>query len=148
MNTARWLFLISVAAALVAACSQSTVRYTADELRDFPPAVQERIMKGEVAFGMTPQEVRYAWGAPEEVRVLTPVGGKAREEWTYTKLLGVYQTRKLLFMDGKLVYMVPEPDRAMAVRPLDAQGTHAEPQASPPGQAPKESINLQESPAR
>ena len=147
MKTFRWFSLLFVVAALGAACSQSTVRYTAEELREFPPAVQDRIMKGEVAFGMTPQEVRYAWGAPEEVRKLTPVDGKAREEWTYTRF-GVYQTKKLLFMDGRLVYMVPEPDRAQAVRPLDGPPPQTQPQASPGSQPQKESINLQEPSAR
>jgi hypothetical protein len=71
------------------------------------------------------------------------VDGKAREEWTYTKF-GVYQTTKLLFMDGRLVYMVPEPERAQAVRPLDSPPLQTQPQANPGSQPQKESINLQE----
>lgn len=98
---------------LLGGCAPTTVRYTQEEIQEFPPPVQSLIMKGEVALGMTPKQVRYAWGGPDSVRILEPLDGKAREEWTYTKLGGVYQTRKLLFVNGKLIYMLPEPERAV-----------------------------------
>jgi hypothetical protein len=87
-------------------CAKS-VRYSADEIKDFPPSIQEHIKKGEVLLGMTPQEVRYAWGAPDSARMLEPLDGKTREEWIYsTKAgMGVIGTKLLLFFDGKLIYI-------------------------------------------
>ncbi|MBI4684825.1 MAG: hypothetical protein HY755_06465 [Nitrospirae bacterium] len=81
------------------------VRYSPDEIKDFPPAIQERIRDGEVVTGMTLQQVRYAWGEPTYVNVLPPAeGGKYSEEWVYTKML-VFKTR-LIFVDGKLTEII------------------------------------------
>jgi hypothetical protein len=84
-------------------CTKS-MRYSADEINGFPPNIQEHIQNGEVAIGMTTQQVRYAWGAPSSIKSLEPVDGKAREEWMYTTL-GIIGTRLLLFYDGKLLYV-------------------------------------------
>jgi len=81
------------------------VRYSPDEIKGFPPAIQENIKLGEVAPGMTQQQVRYSWGSPAEVNVLKPSDeGKYREEWVYTKI-GLLKTR-LIFIDGKLTYII------------------------------------------
>jgi len=53
---------------------------------------------------MTPQQVRYAWGSPDSLKILEPFEGKSREEWIYSTF-GVIETKLLLFFDGKLMYM-------------------------------------------
>jgi len=66
-------------------CTKS-VRYSQDEIKDFPPEVQEQIKQGTVALGMTIQQVRFAWGPPSEINVLQPSeDGKPREEWIYSR---------------------------------------------------------------
>jgi hypothetical protein len=80
------------------------VRYSEDEIKAFSPEMQENIRKGQVVLGMSPQEVRYAWGSPDSVRILEPFDGKQLEEWIYSTL-PVYGTRLLLFCDGKLLYI-------------------------------------------
>ncbi len=85
-------------------CARS-VRYSPDEIKDFPPAIQEHIKKGEVVTGMTQPQVRYAWGSPDYVNVLSPsVDGRYREEWIYTRM-GVFKTR-LIFTDKKLTEII------------------------------------------
>lgn len=85
-------------------CTKS-VRYTEEEIQKFPPEVQENIRKGEVKVGMTTQQVRYAWGSPNTIKFLEPTDkGKTREQWIYTKL-GIFGTRLLVFLDGKLIYV-------------------------------------------
>jgi len=82
-----------------------SVRYSPDEIKGFPPAIQENIKRGEVAPGMTQQQVRYAWGSPAKVNVLKPSDdGKYREEWIYTKM-GLLKTQ-LIFIDGKLMHII------------------------------------------
>ena len=84
-------------------CTKS-IRYSEEEIKGFSPAIQEHIKQGEVALGMTPQQVRYAWGSPDSLKILEPFEGKSREEWIYSTL-GVVETKLLLFSDGKLIYM-------------------------------------------
>lgn len=140
--------LCVIFAVVVGGCAmEKSVRYTQEEIKDLPPHVQDRIMKGEVMLGMTPREVRYAWGPPESVRVLTPYEGKAREEWTYTKL-GVYETKKLLFLDGKLFYMVPEPGSIMQTGGTQPQATSGEPAGAAQKEQVQETIRLQEPAAK
>lgn len=88
-----------------------TARYSPEELKDFPPEVQEHIKSGEIVIGMTAQQVRYAWGSPSVINVLPPTeDGRIREEWIYIKA-GLFLEKRLLFIDGKLVdiYPVPKP---------------------------------------
>jgi len=98
---------LGLAAALAAAvclsgCASSQMKYTPEEIRDFPPAVQEHIKNGEITTGMTMQQIRYAWGGPDVVRVLAPSDdGKERTEWVYKTKLGVFKTR-LIFSGDKL----------------------------------------------
>lgn len=84
-------------------CTKS-IRYSEEEIKGFSPAIQEHIKQGEVVLGMTPQQVRYAWGSPDSLKILEPSEGKTREEWIYSTF-GVVETKLLLFFDGKLVYM-------------------------------------------
>lgn len=83
------------------------VRYTEDEIKNYPANIQELIRKGTVDFGMTKDQVRYAWGAPDSIRMLEPYEGKSREEWIYTQpaTMGVLGTKILFFYDGKLLYV-------------------------------------------
>jgi hypothetical protein len=101
------LFLVVLLS--VSGCTKS-VRYSQDEIKDFPPEVQEQIKQGTVAMGMTVQQVRFAWGPPSEINVLQPSeDGKPREEWIYSSFLNSYMQKRLLFVDGKLVDIFPEP---------------------------------------
>ena len=90
------LFLLGVG------CTKS-IRYSEEEIKSFPPEAQENIRKGQVVLGMSPQEVRYAWGSPDSIRILEPFEGRQLEEWIYSTL-PVYGTKLLLFYDGKLMY--------------------------------------------
>lgn len=87
-------------------CTKS-VRYTEEEISNFPPVVQDHIRKGEIDLGMTKEQVRYAWGAPDSIKLLDPFEGKAREEWTYSQpaTLQVVSSGVLLFYDNKLIYI-------------------------------------------
>jgi hypothetical protein len=92
---------LCILAVMVLGGCASSVRYTPDEIKGFPPKVQDFIMKGEVAVGMPPAAVRYAWGNPDTVNVLSPEKGKEREEWIYSSNFGFKKTR-LLFVGGKV----------------------------------------------
>lgn len=83
----------------------NSVRYSPDEIKGFPQSIQENIKRGEIAPGMTQQQIRYAWGSPAEINVLKPLeDNKYREEWIYTKI-GVLKTQ-LIFVDGKLMHII------------------------------------------
>ncbi|MGD0282239.1 MAG: hypothetical protein ABSB95_07750 [Dissulfurispiraceae bacterium] len=104
-----WFFLF-VMVVFMCGCA-STARYSNDEIKDYPPEVQEKITKGEIMPGMTPQQVRYSWGSPNQVNALEPEKGKQKEEWVYSSGMGVFKTR-LIFIDGKLTYIISsEPGR-------------------------------------
>lgn len=82
------------------------VRYSPEEIKHFPPDIQERIKKNEVATGMTQLQVRYSWGPPESVNVLSPSSdGKYREEWVYTRSYGLFKTQ-LIFTEGRLTDII------------------------------------------
>jgi hypothetical protein len=94
----------AAAALLFLACS-SGVRYSPSEIKMFSPSVQEHIRNGEIALGMDQQAVRYAWGAPNDITVLSPdASGQSREEWVYRNL-GPIKTR-LVFTGGKLTGVI------------------------------------------
>lgn len=91
----------------LSACA-ANVRYTPDEIKDYPPVVQEQIRQGDIAMGMTTQQVRYSLGPPTTVNVISPtLDGKPREEWIYSSL-SLFMKKRLLFIDGKLVDIFPE----------------------------------------
>jgi uncharacterized protein YneF (UPF0154 family) len=99
-------FVLAFLLLLQIGCTKS-VRYTEEEIKSFPPAVQDNIRKSQVELGMTQQQVRYAWGSPDSIKFLPPYDDKAREEWTYsaTATLGVISNKIILFFDGKLIYI-------------------------------------------
>jgi len=103
-NAAALCVLTSALCFLVPGCVNA-VRYSPDEVKGFPAAIQENIKRGEIAPGMTQQQVRYAWGSPSEINVLKPSeGNKYREEWIYTRTL-ILKTQ-LIFVDGKLMHII------------------------------------------
>jgi len=79
------------------------VRYTIEEIKDYPEPIQTSIKKGEVVMGMTPAQVRYTWGTPNKVGT-SYEGGKHRELWIYTSFLGLSKSTYLFFEEGKLVF--------------------------------------------
>ncbi|MDI1472296.1 hypothetical protein THER_0305 [Thermodesulfovibrio sp. N1] len=103
-------FIALLTALFILGCASQGVRYTYDEIKHYPPDIQERIAKGEIALGMTKEQVRLAWGNPSSVRVLTPEKGKQREEWVYSSALGILKSR-LIFVDGKLTYIISNEQR-------------------------------------
>lgn len=112
MKGKSFYVILLVVVWLLAGCASSAVRFTQDEIKDYPLDIQERIIKGEVSPGMTQQQVRYAWGNPDSVKKLEQEkDGKQKEEWTYSSVLGAFKTR-LIFIDGKLTYIIStEPGR-------------------------------------
>lgn len=98
------LFVLVLLLIIQSGCIGSA-RYSPDEIKGFPPPIQEHIKNSEIVAGMTTQQVRFAWGSPTTINVLSPSEeGKYREEWLYTRA-GVFKTR-LIFTDGKLTYIV------------------------------------------
>lgn len=91
----------------------SSVRYTPDEIKGYPQEMQDNIQQGNVVLGMTPPQVRYAWGPPTTINVIAPLeDGKPREEWLYSSM-GVFMQRRLLFIDGKVADIFPVPKRTV-----------------------------------
>ncbi|MEN2993869.1 MAG: hypothetical protein ABDH19_00775 [Thermodesulfovibrio sp.] len=105
----RFLFALLVVV-FIFGCASQGVRYTYDEIKHYPPEIQERIAKGEITLGMTKEQVRYAWGPPSSTRILTPEKGKQREEWIYSSSFGLLKSR-LIFVDGKLTYIISNEQR-------------------------------------
>lgn len=105
-------FGILIILAFLAGCASAPVHFTNDEIKGFPLDIQEKIIKGEVSLGMTTQQVRYSWGSPNTIRALDPMDGRQREEWIYTTA-GIFESRRLLFVDGKLIYVIPDSEKAL-----------------------------------
>lgn len=98
-------FCIALIPLLLAAGCSKGVRYSQDEIRDYPVTIQDRIKRNEVTTGMSKIHVRYSWGGPNEVNTLPPGdGGKERVEWIYKKL-GFFKT-SLIFTDGILTQII------------------------------------------
>ena len=101
-----FVLLIVFSVVLTTSCTQS-IRYTEEEIRNYPQGIQDNIRKGQIDLGMTPEQVRYAWGPPDVVKFLSPYEGKPREEWSYSSKgsLGVVKSNILLFYDRTLIYI-------------------------------------------
>ncbi len=98
------LCMAVIALLLSGGCTKS-VRYSQDEIKDYPAAVQDHIRNSEVAMGMTRAQVRFSWGGPHAVKILTPAEtGKERVEWVYEKLK-LFKTR-LIFTDDVLTEII------------------------------------------
>ncbi|HTZ17106.1 MAG TPA: hypothetical protein VMB78_01570, partial [Dissulfurispiraceae bacterium] len=74
------LLALAVSALFVVGCGSSQIRFTQDEIKDYPVDMQEHIIKGEVVTGMTPTQVRYAWGPPDKVLMSNTPDGKSQEQ--------------------------------------------------------------------
>ncbi len=100
------VFFLAVVFFLMGAMGcQQEVRYSPSEISGYPEATQKLIREGKVSMGMTPDEVRYAWGAPSEVNILSPTkDGKSRQQWVYKDTLSLSKT-SLFFTDGKVTEM-------------------------------------------
>lgn len=102
----RWFLFICVFAVAASGCASSPLRYTAEEIKSYPPEIQENIIREEIVTGMTPHQVRYAWGGPKEDKPVAAQEGKegkqgnGGEEWTYSYLGGC--RTKLSFREGRL----------------------------------------------
>jgi hypothetical protein len=96
--------IVTVCALIVFVSCTKEMRYTNEEIKDFPPQIQEHIKKEEIVTGMTFTEVRYSWGAPDIVNVLPPASeGQDRVEWVYNK----FPFKSILrFTDGKLTEII------------------------------------------
>ncbi|MEW6067997.1 MAG: hypothetical protein AB1610_06885 [Nitrospirota bacterium] len=103
----KFIILISVVILLLQFGCTKSVRYTEEEIRDFSTDIQEKIRKGEISLGMSIHQVRYSWGSPDSTKILEPFEGKPLEEWIYSVpgTLGIINTKILLFLDGKLMYI-------------------------------------------
>ncbi len=106
-----FLLTLAISALFVLGCGSSQIRFTQDEIKDYPVDMQEHIIKGEVVPGMTPTQVRYAWGSPDEVKLSNTPEGKPQEQWVYSSHVGIFKTR-LTFIEGKLTSIISsEPGR-------------------------------------
>ena len=101
-----WILFAILIIFLQFGCTKS-VRYTEAEIADYSPTAQDQIRKGQIALGMTKEQVRYAWGSPDSTRFLPAFEGKAREEWTYSSIraLNVVTSKILFFYEGRLIYI-------------------------------------------
>ncbi len=101
----RSLLLSLMVFVLSFGCTKA-IKYTYEEIKDYPPEIQENIEKGMVVTGMTLQQVRYAWGAPTVVKVLEPTPeGQDRVQWEYHRWGGAFKTI-LRFTGGRLTEIV------------------------------------------
>ncbi len=99
------IFLLFVSVVIVSqiGCAK-TLRYSADEIRDFPPPIQEKIKNKEISVGMTRLQVRYSWGGPDQVIPLAPTeDGKERVQWLYKSM---FFKSRLVFTGDKLTEII------------------------------------------
>ena len=97
--------VVFLGAGLLAGCATEKARYSPSEISGYPAHIQKMITEGTVEMGMTPDEVRFAWGSPSYINILPPsLDGKSREQWTYKENLGLSSTN-LIFTDGKVTEM-------------------------------------------
>jgi len=101
----RNLVLILLSLVLILSCT-NRMRYSYEEIKDYPPEIQEHIKRGEVVTGMTFQQVRLAWGPPSSTKILPPSSdGKDRVQWEYPRVGGVFKTI-LRFTNGILTEII------------------------------------------
>ena len=96
-------FFIAFSFVLILSCTHA-VKYTEQEIADYPQNVKDLIRQGKIDFGMTPEQVRYSLGSPSDIRLLDVSSGNEsseKVEWTYRRL-HFYVTR-LTFKKDKLV---------------------------------------------
>ena len=95
--------LFGLAMLLLASCSSTSgLRYTYYEIEKFPIDIHENIRNKNVVIGMTPMQVRYALGAPNEARAVAPKEGTVAEEWTY-KMQTQFKKVYVIFENNQVV---------------------------------------------
>ncbi|MBF0506679.1 MAG: hypothetical protein HQL09_07575 [Nitrospirae bacterium] len=100
MRAENLIYFLCVVAVAAGGCASSPMRYTPEEIKDYSPETQESIIREEIVTGMTPHQVRYAWGGPKENKAVQSQDGKTSDDWIYSYLGGC--RTKLSFSDGKL----------------------------------------------
>ena len=74
--------LLAIASAGCRSSPQSRIKKNPETFNSYPAEVRSKIERGEVATGFTPEQVRYALGAPD--RVLTRTSAeRSSEVWIY-----------------------------------------------------------------
>ena len=94
-----WAFLF-VVAVFLSSCA-SYARFTHDEIKDYPPDVQEKIIKGEIMPGHDTAGSEVFLGISIQVMALKPEGGKTKEEWIYSSVIAGINKTRLTFTGRK-----------------------------------------------
>src|SRR5438270_11416293 len=84
MKTKLSFLAATVAAALLAGCStvDSRIAHNRAAFNTWPPAVQDKVVAGQIDVGFTPDQVRVALGEPDRVWSRTTNDGTS-EVWSY-----------------------------------------------------------------
>src|SRR5215211_498498 len=81
----KLLFLISTVCALLGAgCStvDSRIAKNREVFNTWPPAVQDKVVTGQIDIGFTPDQVRVALGEPDRIFTRTTADGTS-QVWSY-----------------------------------------------------------------
>jgi len=110
------IWIISLLLLAVAGCApKAGLRFTYVEIEGYPLELQEKIRTGEAAIGMTPVQVRYALGAPDNARTFSPEDGRIAEEWSYASGMGLSK-KLIVFENGTVVKIETEKRRLPNIR--------------------------------
>jgi hypothetical protein len=84
MNTKLSILASSLALLAATACStvDSRIAKNRAAFEAWPPAVQDKVIRGEIGVGFTPDQVRVALGEPDRVWTRTSADGTS-EVWSY-----------------------------------------------------------------
>lgn len=84
MKTNRWMAAAALGALLLAGCSSvdSRIGKNRAAFEAYPAPVQDKIVKGQVDIGFTPDQVKMALGEPDRVFTRTTADGTT-EVWGY-----------------------------------------------------------------
>jgi len=84
------------AAERAAEAKREAKRAAAIRAKEWPKDVESAVIQRKVAVGMTPEQVRFAWGAPTHINETT-WATHTREQWVYSLSHYVY------FANGRVV---------------------------------------------
>ncbi len=100
----RRLVSLSALLALAGAGCQSVstrARQHAEVFQSLAPAVQARLLTGEVRTGDTPAMVEIAFGTPDDDKSLSTSNGRIRRSWVYTEKQYIKEGSQLLRVDER-----------------------------------------------